>query len=65
MHAKYADYLVAFNNKSKGRPDLDNVPWLRANHHIIQMFDNGSDTPENKVLLSQYEHGLIHLFQVY
>lgn len=62
VHDLFVDYLRQLEEKTKGRSELNDTCY-RVLHHIQPRFDGGLDDAPNRVLLHQYEHGLIHLFR--
>lgn len=61
VHNLFAQYVRQLAASTQGRAELANTNY-RVEHHIIPRFDGGTDELQNRVLLHQYEHGLIHLF---
>lgn len=62
VHSLFVTYLKNLDNVTGGRPELDDTN-LRVLHHIVPRFEDGSDELDNRVMLHQYEHALIHLFR--
>lgn len=62
VHDLFASYVQQLDQTTGGRPDLDNTRY-RVLHHIQPRFEGGTDEIENRVLLHQHQHALIHLFR--
>ena len=62
VHHMFVKQVQKVDEETGGLPELKNTVY-RVLHHIQPRFDGGTDVLENRVLLHQYQHALIHLFR--